>query len=154
VVFKDGSIFQFHNPQQTTDWIHELTQPQNQFIIDKLEGGYGRECCDTNFHIVSHILNASPGHFSIFQSRARAEALGVLLAYKSMYMKAGQQHLYGYLSGSIKAFQLGNPTYCDVITLLIFPDNDRELRLELSGRKGKIRQPDIDFILTNFEIDR
>lgn len=151
LVFESGQVFQVHHPAKMVDWYTELNKYENNFIIQKLKKAFGPGCCSTNYDIVSLILNASPEDLSLFQSVVKSEAIRILMTYKAMYVSENPKKLFYYETGRLKAFQVGVPDENDTIKLIIFPDNMTELIVDIHTGKEKLRQEQVDQVVSTFK---
>jgi hypothetical protein len=150
LVFQSGQIFQVHNPALVIDWRSELTQPGNNFVLDKLMAAFGSNCCETNYAIVERILHASPKQLHFLQSAQRSMAFSILLTYKSAYVSADTFEVIAFRSSRVKGFQLGSPALSKSVRLVIFPRDGSELWMDISSSTTALRQQEIDRIIASF----
>jgi hypothetical protein len=60
--------------------------------------------------------------------------------------------IYSFDETNVKGFQIGNPKSTDLIVLVLFPNDDVELNLQIfKGKNGEVTQDHIDYIIHNFE---
>lgn len=149
LAFHSGQVFQVHNPALVIDWRSELTRPGNTYVLDKLQTAFGSSCCETNHAIVKRILFASPKQLRFLQSARRSTAIGILLTYKSAYVNADTVEIAAFRYRHMKGFQFGKPGRSKSVRLVIFPKDDSELWLDISGSSTAIRQQDIDRIIAS-----
>ncbi len=149
LVFHSGQVFQVHNPALVIDWRSELTRPGNTFVMDKLMAAFGSACCDTNYAIVERILNSSPNQLRFLQPAKQSMAIGILLTYKSAYVRADTAEIMAFRCRQTKGFQLGSPTRSKSVRLVIFPPDGSELWMDISSGTADLRQEEIDRIIAS-----
>ena len=59
------------------------------------------------------------------------------------------EKIYYFVTGYCKVFQVGDPDLDGVVTLWIYPDNNKEIEINIITRKGNLKQKEIENIIAS-----
>jgi hypothetical protein len=108
-----------------------------------------------NFEFVKSAFYSKPTLLAIFRPIEETTLLYYQLSDKLLYADTAEQipaRIYYFEAAHCKGFQIGDPSLTKTVTLWLFPDRDREIKVHIQGIEvGKIKQEDIDLIITTFK---
>lgn len=110
---------------------------------------------DNNFDYVKSSFYSKPTLFAIFKPIEETTLLYYQLIDKWLYADAGEQtpeKIYYFEAENCKGFQIGDPSSLEKVTLWLFPDPDKEIKIHIQGVElGKVKQDYIDLIISTFK---
>ncbi len=108
-----------------------------------------------NFEYVKSSFYSKPTIFAIFKPINETTLLYYQLIDKWLYANTGAQvpkTIYYFEAKHCKGFQVGDPSSLEKVTLWLFPNPNKEIKIYIQGVElGKVKQDYIDFIITTFK---
>lgn len=108
-----------------------------------------------NFDFVKSSFYSEPNLFAVFKPIEEVTLLYYQLTTKWLHFNTGMRipkEIYHFETENCRGFQIGDPSLSESVTLWLWPDSDTEIEILIQGiGSGKVRQDDIDLIITTFQ---
>jgi hypothetical protein len=148
VGFKGGEALVFFDPAAATDGakIMRMGAADSRNVLSV----FGPQFTHSNYALASTILNLTPKKVSFWMSSREATGTAILLGLKQIYTANAETGLFSVRTSRYRGYQCGDPRQVRNVVILVFDDQDHELRFAVGTAPGKpftITQPEINRIL-------